>query len=372
LRKLSIRVVSIDERRVDKIFNLAMQLFIVKNKIASIANLSEVADTDLRRVLSELEEALKMIYGEISRIRLIPLSILFKKLEELAYSLANSLKKKVVVEVEGENIMVDRKIVDVLTDPLIHIVRNAIDHGIEDSDERIRRGKKPTGLVRIEARRRGPYLRLVVSDDGRGIDAKKVIEKAVRTGILPESKLSSYTWSDVVRALTTPGFSTEERVTDISGRGVGLDVVKAKVEELGGRLAIQSEAGRGTRIVMTIPLTASVTRCLVIEDGGFLFGIPLESVEHVLRQGRGLVRYGDKIVVSKPLINGGGDFTVILRTENRAIKAISVEGVLGEENLIIKPLPHILSSNNNESFISGTALYHDGRIVYIIDPDGLD
>jgi len=372
LRKLSIRVISIDERKVDKIFNLAMQLFIIKNKIALATNLSEVANTDLKKVLSELEEVLKMIYGEISRIRLIPLSTLFKKLEELAYSLANNLNKKIVVEVKGGNIMVDRKIVDALTDPLIHVVRNAIDHGIENPEERIRIRKKPAGLIRIEARRRGPYLRLEINDDGRGIDAKKVIEKAVKTGILPESKLSTYTWSDVVRALTTPGFSTKDKVTDISGRGVGLDVVKTKVEELGGRLVIQSEVGKGTRIVITIPLAASVTRCLVIEDGGFLFGIPLENVEHVLRQGKGLVRYSDKIIVSKPLISDNGNFTVILRAENGIIKAISVEGVLGEESLIIKPLPHILSDNNSKSFISGTALYHDGRIIYIIDPDGLN
>ena len=372
LKKLNIRIVSIDERKVDKIFNLAMQLFILKNKIALAANISKAANADLRKMLSELEEVLKMIYGEISRIRLVPLSTLFKKLEELAYSLANNLKKKVVVEVKGGDIMVDRKIVDVLTDPLVHIIRNAVDHGVEDPDERVRKGKKPAGLIRIEARRRGPYLKLEVSDDGRGIDTKKVIEKAVRIGILPESKLNNYTWLDVVRALTTPGFSTKEKITDISGRGVGLDVVKTKVEELGGRLAIQSEANKGTRIIITIPLTASVIKCLVIEDGGFLFGIPLDNVEHVLKQGKGLVRYGDKILLSKPLFTDRGSFTVILRTDNTTIKAISVERVLGEESFIIKPLPYILSGNINESFINGTALYHDGRIVYIIDPDGID
>jgi len=370
LKKIDIRVISVSEEKVDHIFNIIMQLFIVYRKLASILNTS-INENISFKVLTEAERVLKMLYEEIYRIRLIPLSLLFKKLERTIYSLANDLGKLVRVKISGGNIKVDRKILDALMDPLFHIVRNAVDHGIESPTERRKKGKEEIGLITIEAIQIGSHIRISVSDDGKGINPLEIIEKAVEKGILPKNKKYNYSWNDVVYALTTPGFTTKKSITGISGRGVGLDVVKAKVEELGGRLNIISEVGKGTKIILDIPFLASVTKCILFEHNNFLFALPLKNVEHIYKGcSSTFIHYNNKIISLNFLEKRKGNYTIIVRTNKGILKGICVDRILGNENIIIRPVPSLVLSKSGK-YINGLSIYHDGRVIYIIDPDRL-
>ena len=209
---------------IDRLFNTVNQLIASKNRMIAVTK--NIEDTEVRDLLRELDKVLLGIYGE--------------------------------------DIRLDRKAVEIMLDPLIHVIRNAVDHGIEPPQERKRLGKPEIGTIKIGAQEEGLYIKIIVEDDGRGIDEEKVKMKAIEKGLITPEEAKRLTWDDIVKILTTPGFSTKEISTNISGRGIGLDVVKKYLDELGGKLEIYSEKNKGTKIIMKILLTAAIVRALFL------------------------------------------------------------------------------------------------------------
>lgn len=371
MKTFKISVVNVKERDIDRAFNTILQLLQLIHQVRIYVG--ETSDKIIyEKIVNEAESIIKKLYTEVYRIRLTPLYPLFKKLQRTAHRLAQKFNKKIKVVVEGADIYVDKKIIEALTDPLVHIVRNAVDHGIEEPSERISKGKDPIGTILIKASRSGPYLKITVRDDGRGIDPEKVIRKAIEKGIFPREKLVQYTWDDVIKALTTPGFSTKEKITEVSGRGVGLDVVKKKVDELGGKLLIRSRLGEGTEITIILPLEASVINCLVVKDNELLWGIPINKVKYVLHdtENRSTIIYEGMVLIPSKLLDNNdsrGNYIVLVEKNKDNIRALRVDEVIGEYSLIVKPVPSTLM-NNIVDTVNGIALFQGKEIVYIVDP----
>ncbi len=371
MKTFKISVVNVKERDIDRAFNTILQLLQLIHQVRIYVG--ETSDKIIyEKIVNEAESIIKKLYTEVYRIRLTPLYPLFKKLQRTAHRLAQKFNKKIKVVVEGADIYVDKKIIEALTDPLVHIVRNAVDHGIEEPSERISKGKDPIGTILIKASRSGPYLKITVRDDGRGIDPEKVIRKAIEKGIFPREKLVQYTWDDVIKALTTPGFSTKEKITEVSGRGVGLDVVKKKVDELGGKLLIRSRLGEGTEITIILPLEASVINCLVVKDNELLWGIPINKVKYVLHdtENRSTIIYEGMVLIPSKLLDNNdsrGNYIVLVEKNKDSIRALRVDEVIGEYSLIVKPVPSTLM-NNIVDTVNGIALFQGKEIVYIVDP----
>ncbi len=359
-----VSTVDVDTDLLDKLFSLTTQLTtLVKSRLLPVMRSS--SNGELRRVLLELEESTTLFYSEVLRLRLVPLAPIFRKLELLAYSTARKLGKEVKVVTSGGDALLDRGIINALVDPLTHIVRNAVDHGIEPPEERIKVGKPKVGLVSIRAKRFGASVMITVEDDGRGIDVKKVITKAIEKGIEVPKDLASITWKDILKILATPGFTTREEASDVSGRGVGMDVVVRNIESIGGRVELYSEVGRGTKVTLVLPGSTAVMRVLVTLIDGIPYVIPLDSVLRIVRideilteeLGNEVVTYLDEDSLTTNLVdmhlsNRKRKYVLVLNIDGHKV-ALQVDKVIRCEDAIVKPLPKVLRSLRT---ISGIAL----------------
>jgi two-component system chemotaxis sensor kinase CheA len=278
--------VRVDIRKLDELMNLVGELVIQKSAIARIAE-RLAADASTVRIAGELakthkalDRKLKELQGSVLDVRMVPLRQIFEKLSRVARRLTRDLNKEVNLEFVGVDTELDKLIVEQLVDPLMHVVRNSFDHAIEAADERIAAGKSPEGNIRIEASQRGNHVIIQVRDDGRGIDAAEIRAKAEASGLLePDAVLSD---KECLALIFTAGFSTREEVSGTSGRGVGMDVVRKNLSEIGGIVDVTSELGRGTTLTMTLPITLAIIQALIVGVGKQRFAIPLNSVLETL------------------------------------------------------------------------------------------
>ncbi len=317
-------------------------------------------------------------------VRMIPVEAVLLRLPRLVRDLASRLDKEVDLELVGQETELDRTVVDAIGDPLVHLVRNALDHGLEPPEERVAAGKPPRGRLTVAARQAGSGVVIDVRDDGRGVDPARVARKAVERGLIQSGDAAAVDAARAAELIFTPGFSTAEHTSDVSGRGVGMDAVRAKVRELGGDVRLESEHGAGSHVEIRLPLTLAILRALLVRSAGGTFAIPLDRVERTVRLDDHIVRSVRARPVllldgrALPLICGAaslagaggsdGDYAVLLQAGTGETVALRVDALVGQHELVVRPLPEGLDT---DAPVSGAAVLSDGDIALVVDADGL-
>jgi len=386
--KKSSETIRIDVERVENLMNLVGEIVLDRNRILRVT-----ADVDrecrseavekLIEAVTSLDRTVSDLQVAVMKLRMQPIRKIFSKFPRVVRDLARKLGKKVQLIIEGEDTELDRSILDKLEDPLIHLVRNGVDHGIEPPEERVKEGKPETGTIRLFAFHEGDHIVVGIEDDGRGIDPEKVKKKALEKGLITPEQAAQMSDKEAYELLFLPGFSTAEKVSDVSGRGVGMDVVASTIHSLRGSIEIDSELGKGTTILLKLPLTVAIIRTLMIGIRGQVYAVPLHSVVEVVRYDESLVKevgsfksfmLRDEVL---PLFSlnellevedeDEKHFIVIVKVGERLI-AVSIEALYGEEEIVIKSLGELLSDIPG---IAGATIAGDGRVVLILDLNSL-
>jgi two-component system, chemotaxis family, sensor kinase CheA len=377
----------VDAGRIDTVMNLVGELIIGKSMLQRTITEFEqrFAKDPLRgkfsdalafqsRILNELQKS-------VMKIRMVPVEQLFRRFPRIVRDVAKQRNKEISLEIAGQNTDLDKSILDALAEPLAHLIRNAADHGIESSSERAAAGKPSHGAVRLDAYHEGDQVVIEVSDDGRGIEREKILRRAIERGILKPDEIARMNDSEIHHLIFTPGFSTANEVTEISGRGVGLDVVKSALDALKGSIEIESEAGKGTSFRLVVPLTLASIQALLFHVGGRLYAVPIASVVEINRiteddihrvddhevfqlrqQVLTLVRL-ERLESQEPSVRSKRIFVVIIGAGSRRF-GLAVDSLMGEEELVIKALEDQLVTS---PLVSGASILGDGTVVLILN-----
>jgi two-component system chemotaxis sensor kinase CheA len=384
----AVRVLRVDISRVDALVNLTGELTVVKNAFGHIATSAQegVDQKSLVANLREQQALLERLIGELQRavlrIRVLPLRQVFQRFPRLVREIASGLKKAVTFVTEGDDTEADAVIVDSLFEPLLHVLRNAIDHGIETSERRNELGKPKTATITFRAHRHLESVIVEVEDDGRGIDTDRVREVAAHRNLLPSDVLAAMDDNELVALIFAPGFSTASEITGLSGRGVGMDSVKAAVERLGGSVVIDSRSGRGTAVRLILPFTVMMTRVMTVETAGQVFGFPLDTVvetaavprDHLVAVGRGrafalrdrtipLVDLAESLGLARSG-RADGEVKVVVTAAAGLVGGVEVEKLGERMDIMLKPMAGLLK---NMRGVAGTTLLGDGRVLIVLD-----
>ena len=380
-------LISVSLSKLDSLVAIVGEIVITESMVTSCPDLQNLKLDNFMKSARQLRKLTDDLQDIAMSLRMVPVSGTFQKMNRVVRDMRKKLNKDVKLTLVGENTEVDKTIVDSISDPIMHIVRNSVDHGIEETaEERIAAGKKPQGEVVLAATHTGSEVIITISDDGRGMDTDKILAKAERNGILTKPA-SEYSKKEVLSLLMLPGFSTNEEVTEFSGRGVGMDVVKKNVESVGGTISMTSEFGQGSCTTLKIPLTMAITDGMEISVGKSLFTIPIANIRQSLK-----IR-NDEVILDaggNEIVKCLGEFYPIIRvhefynieTEKTNIEdgiliwveaadksfCLFVDELLGEQQVVVKPLPAFLNSFNiKNSGIGGCTLLGDGNISLILD-----
>jgi len=389
-RRASLRTVRVDVERLDRLMNLVGELVTDRIRFQQIAEklrargerngvaqeLLEAA-THLGRVASDLQ-------AQVLKARMLPIEHLFSRFPRYVRDLAQRSGKRVEVVLEGQDTELDRSVIEQIGGPLMHLVRNAVDHGIEPPAERERLGKPPAGRLRLAASQEEEGIVVVVEDDGRGIDTDRVRQKAVALGLLSAEAAARLSEEEAVELIFHPGLSTASQVTEVSGRGVGMDAVRAGVQSLGGSVEVETERGRGTRFVLRLPLTLAIVRALLVACGDERYAIPLAGVQEIVEVAADRVH---RVGSYRTTLLRGTVLPVVSVHEALGLRApedpqrllcvvtggrrrvgLWVDRVLGEGEIVVKPLASYLGQ---VAGISGATILGDGRVALILEPSAL-
>jgi two-component system chemotaxis sensor kinase CheA len=339
------------------------------------------AAAELDSGLDRIDRIVGDLQRRALRLRTAPLLRVVDTLPRTAREVASALGKQVEVELRGAELELDRAILDRLADPLVHLVRNAVDHGIEAAEQRREAGKPPAGRIVIDARRERDHVRISVADDGRGIDLESVRRRAVEAGMLHADLAADLAPADVAALVFRPGVSTATVVSEVSGRGVGMDAVKSTIEGLGGRVELESRAGLGTTTTLLVPITAALQRVLIVELGAERVAIPIAKVERVVEADRSAIEEAGPesftIVDEQPLLvidlaarlgiapSARGRAVPLVLTELREQRvALLVDRLDRQQEIYVKPLPRLLAAARG---LAGLTVLGDGRPVFLLD-----
>jgi len=383
----------VDVRKLDELINLIGELVLERNRLMRLTNdfsLGRVSKEDLDSALSQTTARLSFITEELQaaglRTRMVPIDAVFRKFPRLVRDVARTLRKEVQLLVAGENTEIDKTMVELIGDPLVHLVRNSLDHGLELPDVRAAAGKPRQGTIRLEASQEGDQIVILVADDGAGIDPERVLRKAIERGLVTPERARALSEREIFEFIFLPGFSTVEKASDLSGRGVGMDVVRTNLKRMNGTIELESKLGRGTTIRLHLPLTLAIMPVLLVQVADEVYGLPLRSVletsqirsdevhlvegAEVLRlRGRTLplLRLGRMFATRSNNGNHADEKVVILAVGDKRI-ALAVDHLVGQESTVIKPLGSYL---HNCSSIAGATISGDGRVRLVLDPAGL-
>jgi len=377
--------VRVNTGKLDAMMDVVGELVIVQSQIAESGRAYADENSQLARNIAQLGRITKELQHHVMSVRLVPIKPTFQKMERLVRDLARDCGKKVEFQTFGEDTEIDRTVVEDIADPLVHMVRNSVDHGLEKGDVRISLGKPETGTVKLRAFHQGSNVHIELSDDGRGIDPDRIYAKAVEKGVIPAGAQLSR--EDVLNLIFAPGFSTAEKVTAVSGRGVGMDVVRRNIEKLRGKVEIDTEVGRGTTFRIKLPLTMAIIDGLVVRVGADRFILPSTNVQMALRptqeaistvHGRGEVldhrgrflpiqRLNRRFLIPGGIENPTEGIIVILETSG-TLTALLVDEMVSKQEVVIKNLGGMLAKLPG---ISGGAILGDGNIALILDPSSL-
>jgi two-component system chemotaxis sensor kinase CheA len=373
--------VRVDAERLDQLMHLMGELVVQRTQVEVLAAQAEVPG--LSQAMQDLTRCSHALQAIVMQVRMIPVEAVFLRFPRLVRDLSGKLGKQVELELVGQDTELDRTVVDALGDPLVHLVRNALDHGLETPAEREAAGKPGVGTVRISARHAGGNVIITVADDGCGVDPAAVAAKAVGAGLITQEQADGIDMARAIELLFAAGLSTRDEADDISGRGVGMDAVRAKVRELGGEVLLTSEPGHGTTAQIRLPLTLAIMAALLVRAGGRIFGIALDRIDRTVRladhavrsaAGQRMLVVGDAVL---PLYDAASvlgheraddcEFAVIVQSHERSI-ALAVSALIGQRELVTRPLPADLTGL---APVSGAAVLSDGEIALLVDCDAL-
>ena len=378
----------IELERIDRVVNMVGELVISQAMLGQIVqDLPEGTSGRLAQILEEVIHHTRELKDSVMSMRAQPVSSVFQRMPRLVRELATKTEKKVRLEMAGETTEVDRSIIERLGDPLTHIIRNAVDHGIETPADRLAAGKNEEGTIRLSAEHRGGRIIISVSDDGAGINSERVLKKAKEKGLVsPDAVLSE---EEISNLIMLPGFSTAEAVSDISGRGVGMDVVRSNIQDIGGRISLKSERGRGMTIQLALPLTLAVMDGMVIKVGQQTYVMPLSAIVECLRPARTdisnligtrgmlqlrgefvpLVNLGDLLDISSTVGDGGESVVIITDVGEGSRFGLVVDELCGHQQVVIKSIEE---SYGSVPGIAAATILGNGRVAFILDVEKLN
>jgi two-component system chemotaxis sensor kinase CheA len=379
----------VEQHRVDALMKLIGELVVAKNALAYLARQAEDGALGVRELAREIKDRQALVnriaeemQAAVMAVRMLPVDHVFQRFPRLVRDTARRLGKRVELVVEGGETEADKNVIEALADPLIHMVRNSLDHGIEQPADRLAAGKAEQGTIRLLAMQDNDNVVIRIADDGRGIDPAIVKRKAVEKGLLDADRAAAISDADAIQLVFLPGFSTAAAISDLSGRGVGMDVVRSAVEKAGGRVSLDSCKGQGTRVEVTLPLSMSVTRIMTVALGSRLFGVPMPLVVETVRIPRTALRMvrdreifvlRDSVVpvvrlarlLNLPDEDRGADEQAVLVVRLNGERLGIVVGAFREGmEVIVKPMEGVLAGLRG---FSGTTLLGDGRVLLILD-----
>ena len=374
----SIQSIKVDVKQLDNLVNLVGELLISNMRLKQISK--ELANPGLNEVINNIEMLINDIQEEIMQQRMVPVGNIFNRYPRLVRDLANKTAKDVELIIEGQDIKLDRNILDEINEPLIHIIRNSVDHGIESRDSRINKGKPEKGRVKLIAKREKNTAIIIVEDDGKGIDIEKVKKKVVEKGFATESDIEKMSDVKIYDFLFRPGFSTNDKITEISGRGVGMDVVKGKIKRLNGSVKIESSKDKGTRMILQLPLTLAIISSLLVNVKEDKYAIPLSNVIETIDVNKEEIRTikGNEVILVRgeevPLIRLSEFFyhsreekqkySVIVTEDSEKKVGLVVDNILNQQPILIKNLHPLISGIKG---LAGATILGDGRVCLIAD-----
>jgi two-component system chemotaxis sensor kinase CheA len=373
--------VRVDTGVLDHIMNMVGELVLARNRLVALGALN--ADEQLAKAVGNLDVVTTDLQSGVMRTRMQPIRKVFGRFPRVVRDLARSLRKEVNLEMQGEDTDLDKNLVEALADPLVHLVRNAVDHGIELPQVRESHGKPRAGQLLLAAEQAGDHILLRISDDGAGMDPEVLRRKAVEKGVMDAEAAQRLDARDCYNLIFLPGFSTKAQISDVSGRGVGMDVVKTRIAQLNGIVDIDSALGKGTTIQIKVPLTLAIVPTLMVVLGSQIFALPLVNVSEIfdLKQGMTNVVDGQLVVkvrdrplplfyLSQWLVRAGGragSHVVVVHVGTQRVGFV-VEQLLGQEEVVIKPLGALL---HRVPGMAGATITGDGRIALILDVPSL-
>ena len=376
----------VDAEKLDSLLNLVGELVINKTRLQQIGLTNQLQE--LSEAIEQMDRVTTDLQSVVMKLRMVPVSQVFNRFPRMVRDLSHSLGKEINLIIQGEETELDRTVIDEIGDPLVHLLRNSIDHGIEKPEDRTASGKNPVGEVRLIARHEGNNVLLMVTDDGKGLKAEAIKQKAMEKGLVTKAELDVMELNDIMKLIFLPGFSTAETVTDVSGRGVGMDAVRTKIEALGGVLELDSNPGQGTRVRIRLPLTLAIIQALLVQVHEETYAIPLGSIdstinitpeeirtiqqqEVILLRGQiiPLVRLGNSLGIKSAagFEEGQELYVVIVQAGDHKI-GLLVDSLVGQQEIVIKSLGKILTGIRQ---IAGATILGDGQVVLILDVNAL-
>ncbi len=379
--------IRIDTQRLDQVLNLSGEIGLTKNRLTTIR--TEIVQGKINpntvRALDEAVSQLDLLVGDLQnavmKTRMQPIGRLFQKYPRLARDLARQLGKEVELVLSGEETELDKTMIEDLNDPLVHLVRNAVDHGVETPEERIAAGKKPQSVVELSAQQVGDHIVIEINDDGKGMRADMLRKKAVEKGLIDAETANSLEDKQALQLIFLPGFSTKDQISSVSGRGVGMDVVRTNIQKLNGRIDISSEPGEGTRLSISLPLTLAILPVLVVRVCNQPFAVPLAMVREIIPieqnsiqevSGRPTIVVRDEILPVRSLADLLGwqptqepAFGVLMQSAEKSF-ILSIDAFVGRDDVVIKPLQNIRPNG-----VAGATLSGDGSVVLVLDMEDL-
>lgn len=377
--------VRVDIEKLDTLMNLVGELVINKVRLEQIGTTHRL--TELTETLEQMDRVTTDLQSVVMKVRMVPVSSVFNRFPRMVRDLAKELDKEINLTIEGEETELDRTVIDEIGDPLMHLLRNSLDHGVEHPQDREAKGKPRTGEVGLIARHEGNNVVIMVTDDGKGIDAEVIRRKAVEKGMISQEEADNMDDADAVRLIFLPGFSTADKITDVSGRGVGMDVVRSKIEALGGHVDVETTLDEGSVFKIKLPLTLAIIQALLVKVQEEMYAIPLGAIDSTInitpdaiktvRNKEVIVLRGQIIpiirlgnVLSVPRAEGDVNediFVVVVHLGDRKA-GIVVDNLIGQQEIVIKTLGKLLVGLK---VISGATVLGDGRVALILDVGAL-
>ncbi|NLM10763.1 MAG: chemotaxis protein CheA [Clostridiaceae bacterium] len=385
-KRITAKTVRVDIERLDVLMNLVSELIIIKTRLDGI--ISDDRDRECAQTLENLERVTTSLHDSVMKVRMVPIESVFNRFPRMVRDISKELNKDITIHMSGEETELDRTVIDEIGEPLIHIIRNSADHGIEKPEERISKGKDKAGNIWLRAYQDGNNVVIEVADDGAGIDIEKVRKKVLDKGLESEESISGLSDEEIIQYLFQPNFSTSDKVTDLSGRGVGLDVVKTKIETLGGSVELISKRGQGSKTIIRLPLTLAIIQALLVMVGTEKYAIPLNSIREIYNVNPEDIQYirNQEVTVLRdtviPIIRlhdvldidvkepdtNKKQLTCVVVKKGEKLSGLIVDSLINQQEIVIKSVGKLLS---NIRCIAGATILGDGNVALILDVNSI-
>lgn len=376
------RTVRVDIERLDTLMNLVSELIIIKNGLETVDNSTNQSFNDQ---IEYLERITTNLHDAVMKVRMVPIERVFNRFPRLIRDLSRKLNKNIELHMSGEETELDRTVIDEIGDPLVHLIRNSADHGLETPEIRVQNGKDNVGHVQLKAYQDGNNVVIEVGDDGNGINVSNIKSKAINKGIITYEQAESMNEQEIIELLFRPSFSTAENISDVSGRGVGLDVVKTKIEALGGDIEVKTELGKGSKFIIRLPLTLAIIQALMVNIGNEKYAIPLNTIQNIedvkiseikYIQNQEVINLRDHVIpivrldeileVEKEESNKD-TITLVIVNKGDKKAGFVIDSLIGQQEIVIKTLGKFL----NIKMIAGATILGDGEVALILDVNTL-